>query len=207
MHGLRTKLLTFLTFFMLLAVFLPHNAHADPSWTNADCQAMNQSLQDAQNFRAQRKTQNTIDMFSLIAPVSVGLLACLDRLDTILNTLQAFSSLGLAGILNAIIDNLIMQVLNQVCNVVAGTLDQAVNLVNSQVNRFCIPMPNLNLNLRAPHLPSGPTCNGTPLITSVPLNSAPTGPAKLLDLKGWLNYIETNGMRPRSAPTPAPASP
>jgi len=197
---MRPSFLMFLSFLLLLAVCTPHKVFATEypkvgTWSDQDCAAMNQKIQDAQNYRAQRRTQNTIDMFSLMAPASEALLACLDRLDAIMDKLQGMSSLGLGTIINGVVDQMIRNVINQVCNVVASTLDQAVNLINSQVNRFCIPLPSLNLNLRAPHLPSGPPCNGTPLVQSVPLDSAPT-PASggITDFKSWLNFIKTNNI-------------
>lgn len=145
-----------------------------PDWQNADCSQLNQTLQGNETERAQKLVQSNSDYWRYLPPIDLATYNCLNQLETALDQLQAISNFGLGAIIEAAANQILASVINQACSAVVGTFTGATNFAYSQLNRFCIPLPQVNLNLHAASFPAGPACNGTPLFhtTPMPANTA-----------------------------------
>jgi hypothetical protein len=175
---------------LLAFILIQHPQHAfaatasTPDWQNADCTDLNKSLQDAQTSRAQYIVQNNHQYWSYMPPIDLATYNCLAQIDSLMSRLQGISGLNVGTFVSAAFTAAVTSLIGQACNVVSGTLTGVENLVYSQINRFCVPLPNLNLHLGTPTFPAGPTCNGTPLLHLTPLPATTTSAPTLWQLWG-----------------------
>jgi hypothetical protein len=80
------------------------------------------------------------------------------------------------GILISQVANLVVTVLSAVCQYVLNDLRQLSSFLLSQLNRLCIPLPNLNLGLGGGlGLKNVPPCNGLSLNPFTPYGVQPRG--------------------------------
>lgn len=94
---------------------------------------------------------------------------CLKRLKTFYDALLSLR-IGVLDPFSFIMDLVIKQVfqiLEQICNQVVQMIGSFKDYVLSQVNRICIPVPHLGVNITTPQF-KNPSCQGVPVFSFSP---------------------------------------
>jgi hypothetical protein len=169
---------------LLMACFLiigmPHAAHADAAPTIDPNQCIT-NAQTGATFYAQAQTAAYQGVATNAPYLDAKAMYCLQTL------FNAFNGLSITadplGIVKALIAQIALALLNQVCQDVKQVITQAISYVTSLGNLLCVPMPtlprfSLNLGLK------NATCNGISLMKITPITGVAPYPPSNYSLYG-----------------------
>lgn len=167
-----TRFVLALGLFVALAAFcVPHAAYADVTDECGDDNQTDKALQAQSAETAQEIMVVSDYVIKTFGAIDITAQHCLDRLMDFYNTLMDLDlnvidpiKLAVRIIFRTIVD----QFLNALCSKILSTVQSLQNFLLSQLNRLCIPLPNLTISLGEMRSFNNASCDGIPALTVSP---------------------------------------
>ncbi len=193
MTGARRKGLPLIFGLLLLLLMAGFPAVSHAAATDDDpCAAgenspVDQAVRSLSAKVAQDITRAELKLLQTWGAIDVRKNQCFDQLKGFFQALLDLRwDLNIFEMLMNRIQDVVIQILNNLCSQVLGTLKDLEDSLVSQFNRLCIPLPDLSLNLNMPQF-SQYECAGNPTIT------VKEAPARRV----WDKYVPDNVIKER----------